>query len=278
MNRIVSGALVASLLLPCAVAAQRPDTVRMASAVGASRTAPQVTPNYDVVVEVPELSVDSIRLNVAGLQAHLALDARVANLVMITAGADVNIDEVDLQIDGVVAEAYAYVDLDNVSRMVDRALTTLEQNPEILTTILATVDSAVGTVGGVVGTAVQPGGVVDEAVGAVGQTLNNVTAPGGLLTGTVNLLSTTVNAAGQTVQRLVEPTGRLLEQTIDATGKVVTSRPLGSVTALPLVREVAGTAGQVVKQVRDQSGKLIEFTMDAAGKITQARILPRTER
>jgi hypothetical protein len=278
MNRLAIWPLMASLLLPCAAAAQRPDTVRMASAVGASRTAPPGTPNYDVVVEVPELSVDSIRLRVAGLQAHLALDARVANLVMITAGADVSIEEVDLQIDGVVAEAYAYVDLDNVARMVDRALTTLEQNPEILTTILATVDSAVGTVGGIGNAALQSGGVVDRAVGTVGRTLNNVTAPGGVLSSTANLLSSTVNAAGQTVARVLDSTGRLLEQTTDATGQVVTSRPLGSVTALPLVRETAGTAGQVIKQVRDQSGKLIEFTVDAAGNVTRARVLPGTER
>jgi hypothetical protein len=266
MKRTFAGAAIAALVLPCALTAQVTDTVRAAGAVGASQTAPPRTPNYDVVVEVPELSVDSIRLRVAGLQAHLALDARVANLVMITAGADVSIDEVNLEIDGVVVEAYAYVDLDNVSAIVDRALTTLEQNPEILTSILATVDSAVGTVGGVANAALQPGGVVDQAVGAVGRTLTNVTAPNGLL-------SSTVNALGQTVARVVEETGRIVEQTTSATGQVLTSRQLGSVTDLPVVRETAGTAGQVVKQVRDQSGRLIEFTLDTAGRVTRARVL-----
>jgi hypothetical protein len=234
--------------------------------VGAAQTALPGTPNYDVVLEIPELTVDSIRLRVEGLTAHLALDARVANLVMITAGADVSIDQVELQIDGVVAEAYAYIDLDNVARVVDRALTTLEQNPEILTSILATVDSAVGTVGGVAGAALQPGGVVDQAVGTVGRTLTNVTAPNGLL-------SSTVNALGQTVSRVVDTAGRIVEQTADTAGRVLSSRPLGSVTSLPVVRETAGAAGQIVRQVRDQSGRVIEFTVDTAGRITGARVV-----
>src|SRR5688500_9489163 len=161
MNRTVAGPVLLALLAAAHPAdAQQP-------AVGASQTAPPGTPNYDVVLEIPELTVDSIRLRVEGLTAHLALDARVANLVMVTAGADVTIDQVDLQIDGVVAEAYAYIDLDNVAGIVDRALTTLEQNPEIITSILSVVDSAVGTVGGVAGAALRPGGVVDQAVGAV---------------------------------------------------------------------------------------------------------------
>jgi hypothetical protein len=199
---------------------------------------------------------------VEGLTAHLALDARVANLVMITAGADVNIDQVDLQIDGVLAEAYAYIDLDNVARVVDRALTTLEQNPEILTSILATVDSAVGTVGGVAGTALRAGGVVDQAVGAVGRTLTNVTAPDGLL-------STTLDAAGQTVQRLVEPTGRLVERVLRANGSLVSSRTLGRVTDLPAV----GAATGALRRVTDESGRIIEFTVDAAGNVSGARVV-----
>src|SRR5687768_7339237 len=92
----------------------------------APRTGGQVgTPHYDVVLEVPELSVDSIGLQVDNLRAHLSLDAEVASLVMLTAGVDVSIDQVFVEITGVVAEAYLYVDLDNVAVIVDRALTTL---------------------------------------------------------------------------------------------------------------------------------------------------------
>lgn len=265
---------VAALLVGAVpAAAQQRDTVRAragVTAAGFQSSAPG-TPNYDVVLEVPELSVDSIRLTVDGLRAHLALDARVANLVMLTAGADVTIEQVELEIDGVVAEAYAYVDLDNVARVVDRALTTLEENPEIVNSLLTTVDSAVGTVGGVADQALRPGGTVDRAVGAVGSTLGNVTAPNGLL-------SSTVDAVGRTVQRAVETGGRIVERTLDASGGLLDSRTVGSVTDLPVVRETAGEAGRVVKQVRDESGRLIEFTQDAAGTVTGARVLDRSRR
>ena len=227
------------------------------------------TPNYDVVLEVPELSVDSIGLNVEDLRAHLALNANAVNLVSLVAGADVSIQRVRLDITGVVAEAYVYVDLDNVTRIVARVLRTLDANSELATQLLTTVDTVVSTVGGVANTALQPGGVVSQAVGTVGQTLNNVTQPGGLLTQTVNTL-------GQTVQRTLDTSGNLVERTLDTAGGVVNQRSIGTLLnaqGLRVVRETAGTAGQVVRQVQDQSGALVEYTLDQAGRITNARVV-----
>ena len=122
------------------------------------------------------------------LRAHVSLDARLANLLQLTAGADVSIDDVDLTIKGVRAEVLLKVRLDNVAAIIDRTLTTIDRNPQILERLLQSVDNTVGTVGGVANTALQPGGVVDRTVGAVGQTLSNVTQPGGLLSQTVNTL------------------------------------------------------------------------------------------
>ena len=78
-----------------------------------------------------------------------------------------------------LAQAFVYVDLDNVARIVDRVITTLDRNPRLLTQLLTTVDSVVGTVGGVANTALQPGGVVSQTVGTVGQVANTALAPGG---------------------------------------------------------------------------------------------------
>ena len=224
------------------------------------------TPNYDVVLEVPELSVDSIGLTVSDLRAVLALDANAANLVTISAGADVSIERVELEIVGVVAEAYVYVDLDNVARIVDRVVTTLDRNPQILTQVLSVVDTAVGTVGGVANTLLQPGGVAEGAVQAVGQTLGNVTAPGGVLTQTVNTL-------GQTVAVTLNATGGIVEQTLDTAGTVVSSRTLGQITSLPLVRETTNAAGQTVRQVRHTSGALLEYVVGTAGNVVSTRVL-----
>jgi hypothetical protein len=269
-------ALSAVLLVPFPGAAQTRDTVparQPTRAVGQPLgTQSRIgTPNYDVVLEVPELSVDSIGLTVANLRAHLALDANVANLVSLTAGVDVAIDRVELQIAGVVAEAYVYVDLDNVARIADRVLTTLDNNPALLTQVLATVDSTVNTVGGVANTVLQPGGVAGQAVGAVGRTLDNASQPGGLL-------SQTVNTLGQTVQRTVDATGSIVERTLDASGRVVGTRGAGSLLDLPVVRETAGAAGQTTRQVRDASGAVVELTLDRAGRVVASRVLQQAGR
>jgi hypothetical protein len=236
-------------------------------APAAGRPAAQIgTPHYDVVLEVPELSVDSIGLTVSDLRAVLALDANAANLVSISAGADVSIERVQLEIVGVVAEAYVYVDLDNVARIVDRVIQTLDRNPQLLTQVLSVVDSTVNTVGGVGSTLLQPGGVAEGAVQAVGQTLTNVTQPGGLLTQTVNTL-------GQTVQVTLGATGGIVERTLDTAGNVVSSQDLGQITSLPLVRETTNTAGQTVRQVRHTSGALLEYVVDTAGNVVSSRVL-----
>src|ERR671922_458695 len=102
-----------------------------------SPTSQALTPNRDVILEIPELSVDSIGLTVRDVRAHVALDANAMNLVQVTAGVDVGIKQVQLGIVGVFAEAYLYVDLDNVARIVDRVVQTLDRNPQILTRLLA---------------------------------------------------------------------------------------------------------------------------------------------
>lgn len=65
------------------------------------------------------------------------------NFVQITAGVDVGIKKVQLSISGVLAKAYLYVDLDNIARIVDRVVLTLDRNPQIITQVLKTVDTTV---------------------------------------------------------------------------------------------------------------------------------------
>jgi hypothetical protein len=230
------------------------------------RAAQGGTPNYDVILEVPDLSVDSIGLTVANLQARLALSANVARLVSLNAGADVGIERVRLDIVGVRAEAYLYVDLDNVARIANRVVATLDRNPRILTQVLTTVDSTVGVVGRVGNAALAPNGPVSRAVGATGQALNNVTAPGGLL-------SQTVNTLGQTVQRTLTQTGTIVERTLDRTGNVVGTRTVTNLLSLPALRETTNAAGAVVRQVRDQSGAVIELVLTRAGQVASSRVL-----
>lgn len=228
------------------------------------RPATPSTEEPDVVLDIPNVAVESILLDVRDLKAHVSLDARVGNLVTLNAGANAGIDKVRLEINGVRAEVYLVVRLDKVREIVDRTLDTLDKNPELVTRLLDSVDNTVGTVGNVANTALQPGGVVSQTVGTLGQTLENLTAPGGVLTQTVNTL-------GQTVVRTVDTTGRLVERTVDQTGKIVGEKSFGGVLDLPVVSQTTNAAGQLVRQLRDTTGAVIEVTTDAAGKIVNVK-------
>ena len=148
-QRIIGGFVLLALPM-CIANAQQRDTTRRAPAAGQRFSAAQtaLTPNRDVILEIPELSVDSIGLTVNNVRAHVALDANAMNFVQITAGVDVGIKQVQLGISGVFAEAYLYVDLDNVARVVDRVVQTLDRNPQILTRLLAAVDTTVNAATG----------------------------------------------------------------------------------------------------------------------------------
>lgn len=216
--------------------------------------------DYDVILDVPNLSVEEIKLDVQNLKAHLSLDARVANLVQLTAGADVAIDKVALTIKGVKAQAHLRVSLDNVAKIVNKTLDTLDKHPEILESLGRTVENVGNAAGKTLDNLSQPGGVLDK-------TLDNVTRPGGLLTQTVNTL-------GQTLQRTVDVTGNIVENTLDKTGKVLNSKSLGSILDLPVIQETKNSANQIVRKVRDKtSGSLIEYTLDSAGKIINSQVI-----
>lgn len=202
-------------------------------------------PEYDVVLQVPNLCVNRVFLRVDSLTAKLNLDARVANLVQVRAGVDVLIGEVDLTIEGLRAQALLLIDLDDVVYIVDRTLTFIDENPEIIQQLGSTLQTTVGSVGGLVGGVVQ-----------------------GLL------LGTTTNALGQTVQRVVnQATGAILERTLSAAGQVVAERTVGALTNLPVVSTSRNQAGQTVRQVRDTTGRVIEFVTDAAGRILSSRLV-----
>lgn len=250
------------------------------------RTDPN-TGDPDVLLDVPNLSVEEITLDVENLRARVSLDAQLANLLRLTAGADASIDKVKLTIRGVQADVLLKVRLDNVAQIIDRTLSTIDRNPQILTRLLQSVDNTVGTVGNVANTALQPGGVVDRTVGTVGNVANTALQPGGVVDNTVGtvgqtlnnvtqsngLLSQTVNSLGQTVQQTVDSTGSIVETTLNTAGQTVNTRNLGSVLNLPVVSETKNSAGQTVRRVRDRSGRVIELTLNSAGQLLNSRIL-----
>ncbi|HEY0997655.1 MAG TPA: hypothetical protein VGD77_16815 [Gemmatimonadaceae bacterium] len=206
----------------------------------------QAYPEYDVVLDVPNLCVERITLKVDSLTARLALNAQVANLLRVRAGADVLIGNVDLNIQGVRAQALLLVDLDDVVQAVDQTLTFVDNHPEVVEQLTGTVANTGAAVGGL-----------------VNQVVNGL------------LLGSSRNASGQVVQRLLDQvTGNIVERTLSSAGQAIGEKVVGKLTDLTQVKQATNAAGQLVRQVRDSSGKVIEYVQDAAGKLSSVRIVP----
>ncbi len=249
---ILAGAALAAL--SCAGAAQAQDRavqpVQPVQPYDAARQTVYSDPSQepDVLLDIPNLSVEEIQLEVEGLEVHLALDARLANLLQLTAGADARIERVNLTISGVQATVLLKVRLDNVAQIIDRTLTTIDRNPELLERLLQSVDHTVTTVGGVAGDALQPGGV----------------------------LSQTVNTLGQTVQTTVGTTGQIVERTLDTSGAVVNQRTVGDIldtgrSGFAAIGESTDSQGRTVRRLRNDAGVVVEAVLDQSGRIVSTR-------
>jgi hypothetical protein len=204
-------------------------------------------PEYDVVLDIPNLCVQRIFLKVDTVTAKLNLNARIANLVRIDAGADVFIGNVDLTIQGVRAQALLLVDLDDVVYIVDQTLTFLDNHPEI--------------------------------VQQLGSTLQNV---GGQVGGLVNrlVLGTVTNALGQTVQRLIDTgTGSILEKAVGAAASGAAEKVVGNITQLPILSQTTDAAGNLIKRARDAAtNAVVEYTLNKAGKLLASKIVSAATR
>jgi hypothetical protein len=125
----------------------------------------------DVWVNVPELHVGELNIDVGHLDAQLALRAHVASLLGLIAGVQVSVDDVKIDLKDVNGKAELKIRLHNTYNILDRTLTTLDENPEILKGTLETADTAVQGVGR---EATRPGGAVKGLTSGIGDTLGNV--------------------------------------------------------------------------------------------------------
>src|SRR5215211_3356575 len=86
----------------------------------------------DVLLDVTELEVDRITLEVEDLRAHVSILAELANLLSLSVGVDARLDRVKLEIEGVEAKVLLKVRLKHVRAILETALDTIGEHPEIL--------------------------------------------------------------------------------------------------------------------------------------------------
>jgi hypothetical protein len=125
----------------------------------------------DVLLDVTELRVEEISLEVEDLTARVSLQANVLDLLRLHVGVDAALGGVQLTIKGVEAKVLLKARLDNVARIIDRVLDTIDNNPQIIGQLTEPIGQAVAEV--VPGT----GEVVDDVVTGAGSAIEEVGEP-----------------------------------------------------------------------------------------------------
>lgn len=217
-------------------ASEKPEKYRFAQNVGGEATAAEreyqeyhqgggdPSRDPDVLLDVPVVKVDSIHLEVDDLDAHVALQAKVLDLVRLNAGVDVHLGQLRIDIEGVEAQALLKVRLDHVAAIVDRVLTTVDRNPELLESLGRTVEhvgEGAGQAFGQTGEAVEHVGEGAEgAVGEVGKGAGQAVGDVGEGAGqAVGNLGQTVEGVGQTAGQAVGQVGDVAGQAGEAVGQ-----------------------------------------------------------
>lgn len=113
------------------------------------RLGQDTTETSDIVLEVPQLSLEELRLKVENLRARVSLQAELADKVKINVGVDAYVDNVDLELKGLEAQVLLKANLDNVRDILSRALESLDNNPGILDSHAQTGSDSGGSLDGV---------------------------------------------------------------------------------------------------------------------------------
>lgn len=172
----------------------------------------------DVLLDVPALRVEELHLEVEDLRAQVSLQAEIRDLLRLSVGADVSLGRADLELKGVEAQAFLKVRLDHVAEIIERVLTSIDRNPEIVLGLTreargvlrdAGVDDAlrggVGELGEAAARSVQAGSeVVSDAATAAEQV-------GPAATGETDPAGPTDRPAGAPADRPAAPTDRPAE-------------------------------------------------------------------
>jgi hypothetical protein len=197
----------------------------------------------DVLLDVPELRVDLIHLELDDLDAHVALKANVLNLVKLNVGVDVHLSKVKLDIKGVEAEVVLKARLDHVTAIVDRLMTSLDRNPELVKGL----SKAISEVGEGAEQAVDKTGDTAKEVGQGAQSaLKDVGKGAGQATGDIG------KGAGQAVGDVGQGAGQAVGDVGKGAGQAV-----GNVDQLVGgLGQTVGQAGQGVGQLGQGAGQL----------------------
>ncbi|WP_181010417.1 hypothetical protein, partial [Streptomyces sp. SM14] len=188
----------------------------------------------DVTLDVPVLNVEDIEIEAEDLRASVTLQAELLDLLKINVGADVSLGRLNLGIKGVEVQALLEVHLDNVAAMIEQALTTIAENPQIVQHIAHAAESATESVSGAAAEAVpEAGKAAVESAGAASKAIESAgDAVGDTVDTAEDAVEDTTEQAAEAVEPAAESAGKSAESAGDVAGKAPrperTSRSSGS--------------------------------------------------
>ena len=205
----------------------------------------------DVLVDAPVVSIKGLHFELDDLRAKVALFAKVLDLVELSVGIDAYLGKVKLSIESIDVQALVKVRLDNVTAILDRVLTTIDRNPQIIHEITRGVGSAVEDVGEGTGNLVGEG--ASEAVSEIGS-------------GAGSAVEDVGKGAGGAVEDVGRGAGSAVEDVGEGAGEAVEDIGGGAGQA---VGDVGQGAGQAAQTVGEGAGQAAEQVGEGAGQATQ---------
>jgi hypothetical protein len=185
------------------------------------------TDEPDVVVDIPVVKVDEIHFELDDLEARISLHAEVLDLVRLSVGVHAELGKVELDIKGVEAQALLRARLDHVTAIIDRVLTTLDRNPDVLKEIAHALEPVTEGAGKAVG---EVGEGANKAVGQIGE-------------GAGSAVEDVGEGAGGAVQDVGEGTGGAVEKVGGGAGKAAGELGQGAGQAVGGLGQGAGALG-----------------------------------
>jgi hypothetical protein len=208
----------------------------------------------DVLLDVPVVKVDEIIFEVEELRARVSLRAEVLDLLKLNVGADVFIGHVGLEIKGVEAQALLKVRLDNVARILDRVLTTIDRNPQLLEGLVEGAGTAIAEIGEGTGEAVED---VGEGAGSAVEDVGE--GAGSAVEDVGEGASSAVENAGEGAGSAVEDVGGGAGSAVESTGEAVDD--LGQRAG-----EAVEDTGQTAKRTAQGASRTADKAASAAAK------------
>lgn len=196
------------------------------------------TDEPDVIVDIPVVKVDEIHFELDDLKARISLHAEVLDLVKLSVGVHAELGKVELNIKGVEAQALLRARLDHVTAIIDRVLTTLDRNPDVLKEIAHALEPVTEGAGKAVG---EVGEGANKAVGQIGEGAGSAVEDVG--EGAEGAVKDVGKGAGGAVQDVGKGAGSAVEDVGSGAGKAAGELGQGAGQAVGGLGQGAGALG-----------------------------------